>query len=156
MDAVAGPVEWVAIEFDGTQLDPRVVPPLAALVDAGTVRLLDAAVVHKEADGQVRGAELADEMIAFDPVPGEVLELLSEEDLERIAEDIPVGTTTLVLVWENRWAAAFAAGVRGASGRMVSYERVPRDAVERAFAAIDGTGPEPVDGSARVGAEGIR
>jgi hypothetical protein len=95
-----GPVEWVAIEFDGGQLDPRLVPPLAALVDAGTVRLLDAAVVHKEADGRVRGTELADEMIAFDPVPGEVLELLSEEDLRRIAEDIPVGSTSLVLVGE--------------------------------------------------------
>ena len=40
------PVEWVAITFPGTTLGAGVAAPLAELVDAKTVRLLDAAVVH--------------------------------------------------------------------------------------------------------------
>ena len=42
----AGPVEWVALTFPETVLDPRVVPALRAMVDARTVRLLDAAVIR--------------------------------------------------------------------------------------------------------------
>jgi hypothetical protein len=49
--ATVGPVEWVRFTFPGPALDPRVIPPLKALVDPGTVRLLDAAVLHKNAVG---------------------------------------------------------------------------------------------------------
>ena len=54
-----GPVEWVAITFLGTTLGAGVAAPLAELIDAKTVRLLDAAVVHKAADGIVTEGELA-------------------------------------------------------------------------------------------------
>ena len=78
-----GPVEWVAITFPGTVLDAAVATPIAELVEAKTVRLLDAAVVHKAADGTVTEGELADETSAFDDVDGDVLELLSHDDLTR-------------------------------------------------------------------------
>ena len=113
-----GPVEWVAIEFDGDRLAPAVVGPLAELVDAGTVRLLDAAVVHKDAGGAVRGAELTEAGVDFDAVDGDVLELLSDDDLDGIAAELTPGSTTLVLVWESLWASRFAGAVRAASGRL--------------------------------------
>lgn len=77
-----GPVEWVAITFPGTTLGAGVAAPHAELVDAKTVRLLDAAVVHKAADGTITEGELADETTVFDAVDGDVLELLSHDDLE--------------------------------------------------------------------------
>ncbi|MEU6698518.1 DUF6325 family protein [Pseudonocardia sp. NPDC046786] len=82
-----GPVAWVAVEFDGDRLAPAVVGPLAELVDAGTVRLLDAAVVHKDAGGAVRGAEPTEAGVDFDAVDGDVLELLSDDDLDGIAAE---------------------------------------------------------------------
>ena len=50
----AGPVEWVAITFPGSGLGPEVTAPLAGLVDTKTVRVLDAVVVRKAADGTIR------------------------------------------------------------------------------------------------------
>jgi len=137
MTPPVGPVEWVAITFPGAVLDAAVATPIADLVEAKTVRLLDAAVVHKAADGTVTEVELADETSAFDDVDGDVLELLSHDDLQAIAESLENGTTTLVLVWENLWAGGFADAVRTHGGRVLAYDRVLPDAVA---AALDGSG----------------
>jgi len=128
------PVEWVAITFPGTTLGAGVAAPLAELVDAKTVRLLDAAVVHKAADGTITEGELADETTAFDAVDGDVLELLSHDDLEAIAESPQNDTTTLVLVWENLWASGFADAVRTHGGTVLAYDRVLPAAVATALA----------------------
>jgi Family of unknown function (DUF6325) len=134
-----GPVEWVALTFPGTVLDPAVAGPLADLVGAGMVRVLDAAVVHKDAAGEVTETELEDEVVpALDDVDGEVLELLSEDDLLSIAEALEPDTTTLVLLWEDAWATAFAEAVQRSGGIVLAHERVPRPAVERALAAQGG------------------
>lgn len=142
-----GPVEWVALTFPGAVLDPRVVPPLKQVVDPGTVRLLDAAVLHKDPAGTVTAGEVQDEGVdAFDSVDGEVLELLSEDDLAAVAAALRPGTTTLVLVWENRWAAGFGEAIRGAGGELAAFDRVPRDRVEAALAR-SGTGTGTVGAS---------
>jgi hypothetical protein len=46
-----------------------------------------------------------------------------------------VDTTTLVLVRENRWAAAPREAVTGAHGAVVAHDRVPRAVVLQAVAA---------------------
>ncbi len=132
-----GPVEWVAITFPGKVLGSAVAAPIADLVDAKTVRLLDAAVVHKAADGTVTEGELADESAAFDDVDGEVLELVSHDDLLTIAEALQNDTTTLVLVWENLWASAFADAVRAHGGSVLAHDRVLAEDVARALTAAN-------------------
>jgi hypothetical protein len=98
--------------------------------------VLDAAVLHKARDGVVSGGELEDESgAAFAGVDGDVLELLSDEDLAQIAAALQPDTTTLVLLWENRWAAAFGDAVRQVHGTLVAHDRVPRENVDRALAA---------------------
>jgi hypothetical protein len=139
--ATAGPVEWVALTFPGPALDPRVVPPLRDIVRPGHVRLLDAAVIHKDAEGVMTESELETEGVpAFDDLDGDVLELLNDDDLIAIAASLAPGTTTLVLVWENLWAAGFAGSVRRAGGVLSAYDRVPAERVDPAMhrAPLDG------------------
>jgi len=139
-----GPVEWVAITFAGGVLDPAVVPPLAALVDTGTVRVVDAAVIHKAPDGTITGAELDEEgpeiVAGFEAIDGEILQVLSDDDLGRIAESLQPDTSTLVLVWENRWAGAFADEVRRAGGTLLVHDRIAPEDVEKAMRAADRDG----------------
>jgi Family of unknown function (DUF6325) len=130
----AGPVEWITITFPGVTLSPAVVPPLVDLVGSGTVRVLDGVVLHKDAQGAVTGTELEDEGVdAFDQLDGDVLELLSDEDLTGIAAGLEPDTTTLVLVWENAWAAAFARAVGRAGGWLEAHDRIPAEDVVRAL-----------------------
>lgn len=70
-----GPAEWVVLTFPGTASPAVLVPTLATLVDTGIVRLIDTAVVRKDADGTVRGAEQEDEDLDVGAVDGDVLEL---------------------------------------------------------------------------------
>jgi hypothetical protein len=132
-----GPVEWVAITFPGSGLGPEVTAPLAGLVDTKTVRVLDAVVVRKAADGTISEVEIEAESPAFDRVDGEVLELLSHDDLLAIAGRLGDDTTTLVVVWENLWAAAFAGAVRDRGGIVVAHDRVPAADVAAAVAALE-------------------
>ena len=135
------PVEWVALTFPGPKLPPAVAAPLADLVRRGTVRILDAAVVHKDVDGEVTGTELEDEGdVGFDDVDGEVLELLSHDDLLGIAERLDYDTTTLVMVWENLWATAFADAVRESGGTLLAHDRIPAADVVRARQGLGSAG----------------
>ncbi len=141
--APGAPVEWIALTFPGTKLASSVAAPLADLVRAGTVRILDAAVVHKDVDGAVTGTELEDEGVAgFDDVDGEVLELLSDDDLQGIAERLDNDTSTLIVIWENLWATAFADAVRECGGTLLAHDRVPSEDVVRALQALDSGGVE--------------
>ena len=130
-----GPVEWIVIVFPGPALDPRIAPALASLVRSGTAKLMDAVVVHRDVDGRIRIAELEDDL---EEVDGDVLELLNNEDLVGLAAEQEPGTTALVLVWENLWAAGFARDVRQAGGTLQAQGRVPHEDVERALRAAAG------------------
>ena len=118
-----------------TVLPATLVPALAPLVDTEIVRLSDAAVVHRGADGTIRGAELEDENLDVGAVDGDVLGLFIDQDLVSIAAEVERDTTTLVLVWVNRWAAEFADAVQRAGCRLDAHDRIPREAVERPLAA---------------------
>lgn len=144
----AGPVEWVAVTLPGPLLGPEVARPLADLVSSGTVRVLDAVVVHKAPDGTVTEGELEDEGAGtFDGIDGDVLELLSHDDLLEVAERLEPDTTTLVLIWENLWATRFADAVRSSGGSVLAHDRVPPADVERALRAAGPSSVGVVDGA---------
>lgn len=131
-----GPVEWIAIAFPGPRLAASLAPALADVVRSGSVRCMDAVVVHVDVEGVATMSELEDEEgTAFDSVDGEVMELISDDDLAAVAADLEPDTTTLLLVWENRWAAAFGEAVAGMNGTLLAHDRLPRADVERALRA---------------------
>ena len=68
-------------------------------------------------------------------VDGEVLELLNEDDLVASTASLPPGTTTLWLVWENRWAGGFADPVRRAGGVLAAHDRISPDRADAGVAA---------------------
>ena len=148
LTAPTGPGEWVALSFPGAELRSGVAAPLAELVSAGTVRVLDAVVVHKGPDGTVTEGEIADESAALDDVDGDVLELLSHDDLRSIAERLENDTTTLVLVWENLWAATFAGAVRRHGGTVIAHDRVAAADVAAALEVAESGADRAQDGVA--------
>jgi len=132
-----GPVEYVVVAFPGNRFRGEIAPELRALVASGTVRILDLTFVKKDADGVVSYVELdaLDPMEAsvFDDIEGEVGGLFSQEDLELIAEELVPDSSAAVLLWEDTWAAGISGAVRRAGGRLVAHERIPAEAVERAY-----------------------
>jgi hypothetical protein len=134
-----GPVDWIVVEFPGSDFGKgQVAPLLKDYVDRGLVRVLDMLFLKKDADGAVEPFEIADlgegELGAFRSFETELAMLLSEQDVVDLAETMDPGTSAVLLVWENVWAAPFGSAVRHAGGQLVASGRIPTQAV---LAAID-------------------
>lgn len=131
-----GPVEYLVVAFPGNQFTGEIAPALAKLVEAGTIRIMDAAFVTKDASGESAALELAD----IDPEVRAGLEalgatgagLFNEEDLSAAAEELEPDSSGLLLVWEDVWARELADAMRAAGGVVFDHDRIPHEAVQEA------------------------
>jgi hypothetical protein len=134
-----GPVDFVIIEFpEGHQhFTGEVIEELLALVEAGTIRLIDVLILIKDEDGSVEAMELADveDLGPLVELEAELAELLAEEDVELLAAAMEPGSVAGVLVYENLWAAPFAAAARRAGGELIANGRIPMQAIIAAVEA---------------------
>ncbi len=131
-----GPVEFILLGFAGNRFTGDIAPALADLVAAGTVRLLDVAIVMKDAGGEVTVLEMQelpeDVAEAMRKIVGEVRGLMSEADLLEVAENLEPESTVAALLVEHVWASRFADAVRGAGGELLLSERIPGDLMDQA------------------------
>jgi len=114
-----------------SQFTGEMATQLAALVDAGTIRVLDLLILAKDADGTVEAMEI-DDLEALDElraVETELATILAEPDVEHLAAAMEPGTVAGVLVWENTWAAPFASAARRSGGQLVANGRIPIQAI---------------------------
>jgi len=135
-----GPVDWMVVEFPGSDFGKgQVAPVLKDSVDRGLVRVLDMLFLKKDDDGVVEPFEIADlgegELGEFRTFETQLAILLSEQDVADLAETMDPGTSAVLLVWENLWAAPFGSAVRHAGGQMVASGRIPTQAVLAAIEA---------------------
>lgn len=135
-----GPVDWIVVEFPGTDFGRgQVAPVLKGYVDRGLIRVLDTLFLIKHDDGTVEPFELSDlgegELGDFRAFETDLAMVLSEQDVVDLAETMNPGTSAVLLVWENLWAAPFGSSVRDAGGQLVASGRIPAQAVLAAFEA---------------------
>jgi uncharacterized membrane protein len=131
-----GPVDYAVIAFPGSRFNGEIAPALADLVEAGTIRLIDAAFVSKDDEGKVSAfeiTELADDVQeALAALNIDVQGLLNDEELLAAGEGLEPGSSAALLVWENVWARRIAQSMREAGGVLVGFERVPHQVVQAA------------------------
>lgn len=136
-----GPIDYIVVEFPGNKMTGEGLPLLVDLVDRGIIRLIDLVFFTKADDGSVALVEIADfdgdgalDLAIFE---GASSGLLGEDDVNEAAAAVEGGSSAALLVYENRWAAPFAAAVRRGGGQLVAAGRIPVQAV---LAALDEEG----------------
>jgi len=129
-------VEYLIIVVPDVASLATVAEALSGLVRAGTIHLLDLAVVVKEKDETVRVLEVEaiDSMASLRDVEGDLGGMLSEHDLELASFAVRPGSVGIVLVTEDRWAEPLSAAARHAGGLIIAGERIPAARVEAALA----------------------
>ena len=128
-----GTIDWFLIEFHGKQLNGELVPPLLDLVDRHLIRVLDALIVIKAADGSFQTLTTED----LDPgqvgdlgaLAGASSGLLTDDDAAAAAAALDADAAGLLLVYENLWSVPFAVATRKAGGQLVAGGRVPVQAI---------------------------
>jgi Family of unknown function (DUF6325) len=133
-----GPVEYLILGFPGNMFTGQIVPELAKLIDGGLVRIIDLTFITKDADGNVEVVEFdaVEELAAFAGLDAEVGGILTDEDVAYAALSLEPNTSAALLVWEDTWAAPFAAAVRNANGVILEGARIPRETIEQVVGAL--------------------
>ena len=137
-----GPIDIVVISYPpGAPATGEAAPILLDLVERGVIRVLDALFVTKAEDGSVAGFEAKDlddhDVGDFHIFEGASSGMLGDEDARTAAEALEPGSAAVLIVYENRWAAPFAAAVRRNGGEVVGYQRIPVEAVLEALDAVE-------------------
>ncbi|MGZ4773366.1 MAG: DUF6325 family protein [Ilumatobacteraceae bacterium] len=139
-----GPVDYIVIEFSGNKFNGVIAPALGDLIDRDLVKVLDLVFLTKDSDGTIEGLELGDLddgiVGTIEQLEVDIAHLLSEDDIEKIAEALEPNSSAAVLVWENAWAAPFASAVRHCGGELVASGRIPTQALIAALEADEGAG----------------
>ena len=156
MDSI-GPVQLLVVGFDEPNFDGSILAELSRLKDAELVRIIDAIVVDKDADGVVTAIQMSDltideaeQMGAFagaliglgtgdedlvevgalaGALAGSDGHILDESMVDVLAE-IPAGTAAAVALLEHRWAIGLRDAIIAAGGTPLVDEWVhPLDLV---------------------------
>ena len=134
-----GPVDFVIVEFpaDRANFTGEMADALVALVEAGTIRIIDLLILVKDSDGSIDSMELSDlaDMGPLQTIEAELAELLAEEDVVHLAAAMDPGSTAGVIIYENLWAAPFASAARRAGGQLIANGRIPMQAIIAAIEA---------------------
>jgi len=136
-----GPVDYVVVEFPAgaSNFTGEMAKELVALVDAGTIRVIDILILTKDEQGSVEANELADvgELGELQKLETELAELLAADDVVNLAAAMEPGSTAGVLIWENLWAAPFASAARRSGGQLIADGRIPIQAIIASIEADD-------------------
>jgi hypothetical protein len=135
-----GPVDYLVIEFPDSRMTGEGLPLLVNLVDRGIIRVLDLRFVKKLANGSVTGLTIGE----IDNADGRGLGvfagassgLIADDELEEMAGVLAAGSSAVVIVYENTWAAPLASALRRAGGQLVASARIP---VQALLAALEAT-----------------
>jgi len=143
-----GPVDFLIVEFPpgGQHFTGEGAAELLRLHDAGIIRIMDVLILQKAQDGTVMAQELGDlaELGELARLETELVQTLSESDVDHLAAAMDPGSVAGVLVYENLWAAPFASALRRAGGQLIADGRIPIQAIIAA-----------VEADAALAAEGI-
>jgi hypothetical protein len=140
-DEEMGPVDYLIVEFPGSKMTGEGFPILVDLVDRGLIRILDLLFVRKGDDGTTTIIDLSDldgdgslDLAVFQ---GASSGLLDDTDVADAAGVLDAGSSAGILIYENRWAAPFAAALRRGGGQLIARGGIPMDALVAALVATD-------------------
>jgi uncharacterized membrane protein len=155
-----GPVQLIVLGFEHPDFHGEIIAELERLRESGTVSVIDALAVHKDAAGEVEVQHLSnlskDEAIELGTVVGALVGLgiegedgmvlgaeagaeaatngvsvFSDEDAWDVLDDIPNDSAAALILLEHRWAIPLRDAIARAGGFRISDGFIsPLDLVE--------------------------
>lgn len=133
-----GPVDVVVLALGAPHFDGSIMRELKKYTASGTIRVLDAMVLYKTADGECLRVDLedmpAEDLAELDFVAAGSPNLFHSDDAEILWEGMVPDSAIIALAIEHAWAIDLANAL-DANGVEVAFNyRVPAPVVDEAFA----------------------
>lgn len=136
-----GPLEYLVIGFDGDRFDGSIAREIEKVVDKGIIRLVDVVFITREANGDSMIVELSNtddpRFASFAPLLAQMRALFTPEDLEAIADSLPLDSAGLALLFEHRWAEDIKDAIAAAGGFLVRRDVVPPEVLAEVSAELE-------------------
>jgi hypothetical protein len=136
-----GPLEYLVIGFDGNTFDGSIAREIEKVVDKGIIRLVDVVFITREENGDSVIVELSNtddpRFASFAPLLAQMRALFTPEDLEAIADSLPLGSAGLALLFEHRWAEDIKDAIAAAGGFLVRRDVVPPEVLAEVSAELE-------------------
>ncbi|WP_062071798.1 DUF6325 family protein [Demequina sediminicola] len=136
-----GPIEIVVLGFEHGQFKGDIVARLNDLVEAGTITVIDGVFVRRDGADDLTYLEL--DQVSDDPEAARLAEvmdrvdgLVSEDDVEELAADLPVGGAAAMLVFEHTWMKPVRDALEAAGGELIDSIRIPGPVVQEVLDEI--------------------
>ena len=135
-----GPVDVIVLAAGEPRFDGGVLAELERQAASGTIRVLDAMILLKDAQGQVFGLDLEDlpaeeaKKVGF--IETGTRGLFDAEDAAIFSEGMVPGSAVVALAIEHTWALALVNAVYQAGVDVALNLRVPALVVDEAFASL--------------------
>jgi hypothetical protein len=137
-----GPLEYIVIGFAGNKFDGSIAREIERVVENGTIRLIDVVFVGKDSDGNAVILELDDRddprFASFAALLADRMGLLTPEDLEHVASELPADTSGMVMLFEHRWTEHIKEAMAAAGGFLVGRAVIPPEVLEGLSAELEG------------------
>ena len=136
-----GPLEYLVIGFDGNRFDGSIAKEIEKVVDKGIIRLVDVVFVTHDAGGELVIVELSNtddpRFVSFAPLLAQMRALFTPEDLEEIADSLPLGTSGLILLFEHRWAEDLKDAIGANGGFLVRRDVIAPEVLAEVSAQLE-------------------
>lgn len=133
-----GPVEMLCIKFPNNYVKDEIAAALKALVENNMIRIIDILFIKKSESGEVTINEIDEpddvDYSLLDPIIADITGLISESDVQTIAQSLDNNSFAALMLFENIWAAAFRDAVVNARGQLLLNERIPSSVIEQVMA----------------------
>jgi hypothetical protein len=134
MTMVLGPLEYLVVGFEDYRFTGQILAELRAAQEKGIIRVVDLCVIQKDEQGNVTARELSElggeEATELSPLAGNVMSLLSDEDIQQVAADIPNKSAAGLLLFEHTWAIGLKEAIKNAGAVAVTGGFVSPDVLQ--------------------------
>lgn len=136
-----GPLEYIVIGFEGNRFNGEITREIEKVVEKRIIRIVDAVLITKDIDGQATIVEFDNKddpkFADFAPLLGDLMGLLTPEDVEAIAEGIGPNTSALAMLFEHHWAVDVKEAIQAAGGFLVGRETIAPELLAAVNAELD-------------------
>lgn len=130
-----GPLEYVVIGLQDDRFISDILPELNAIQQSGLIRVVDLLFVDKDADGKVTMQEVSElseeEQQTYEDLVEDLTGLLTAQDIERLAEEMPAASEAVVMLLEHTWTRGLAEAVCKAGGVLFTGGMVAQEALKK-------------------------